>query len=93
MRRVKWLRKALQNLQQAYGYIAETDSDAAAKVILKIQAGVNQLEEFPMLGYVGRVQETRELVIANTPYVVIYRVKGNMVQILRVLHHSQKYPN
>ncbi len=93
MRRVKWLRKALQNLQQAYDYIAEDDPDAAAKVILKMQAGVNQLEEFPMLGYVGRVQGTRELVMANTPYVVIYRVKGNMVQILRVLHHSKRYPN
>jgi len=93
VRRVKWLRKALQNLQQAYDYIAEDDPDAAAKVILKMQAGVNQLEEFPMLGYVGRVQGTRELVMANTPYVVIYRVKGNMVQILRVLHHSKRYPN
>ncbi|WP_269452761.1 hypothetical protein [Phormidesmis priestleyi] len=30
--------------------IAEDDPDALAKVILKIQAGVNQLEGFPVLG-------------------------------------------
>jgi plasmid stabilization system protein ParE len=63
MRRVKWLRKALRNIQQIYDYIAETDAEAAAKVVLKIQTGVEQLEQFPMLGYGGRVQGTRELAI------------------------------
>ena len=62
-------------------------------MIRKIQAGVEQLEGFPMLGYGGRVLGTRELVIANTPYIVIYRVKGNTIEILRVLHHSRQYPD
>jgi toxin ParE1/3/4 len=90
---VKWLRKALKNLEQAYNYIAETDVDAAIGVVLKIQTATAQLSEFPMMGRVGRVEGTRELVIASTPYVIIYRVKGNAVEILRVLHSSQKYPD
>jgi toxin ParE1/3/4 len=93
MRRVKWLRKALRNIQQIYDYIAETDAEAAAKVVLKIQTGVAQLEQFPMLGYGGRVQGTRELAIVNTSYFVVYRVQGNTVHILRVLHHSKQYPS
>jgi toxin ParE1/3/4 len=44
---VKWVRKALQNLEQAHEYIAKEDSAAAARTILKIQAAVQQLSSFP----------------------------------------------
>lgn len=90
---VKWLRKALKNLEQVYDYIAEDDLDAAIGVVLKIQAATDQLVAFPMLGRAGRVEGTRELVISGTPYIVIYRVKGAGVEILRVLHSSRKYPD
>ena len=90
---VKWLRKALKNLEQTYGYVAQTNIDAAIAIVLRIQAATDQLSEFPMMGRPGRVDSTRELVIANTPYIVIYRVKGSAVEILRVLHASRKYPD
>ena len=90
---VKWLRKALKNLEQAYEYIAEDNPDAAVQVVLKIQAAAAQLVEFPLLGKLGRVEQTRELVIAHTPYILVYRVKGKTVEILRVLHGSKRYPD
>lgn len=90
---IKWLRKALKSLEQAYDYIAETDKDAAIGLAIKIQAATQQLAEFPMMGRTGRVDGTRELVIVNTPYLVIYRVKGNSVEILRVLHAAKRYPD
>lgn len=90
---VKWLRKALKNLEQAYNYIAEDDPDAAVKVVLKIQAASDQLVAFPMMGRTGRVEGTRELVISNTPYILIYRLKGDAVEILRVLHSAKLYPD
>lgn len=90
---VKWLRKALHNLEQAHAYIAKDDSAAAARTILKIQRAVAQRSEFPNMGRSGRVEGTRELAISSTPYFVVYRVKGNTIQILRVLHSSRKYPD
>jgi toxin ParE1/3/4 len=90
---VKWLHKALKNLEQAYEYVAADNPDAAVQVVLKIQAAANQLAEFPLLGKVGRVEQTRELVIAHTPYFLVYRVKGKRVEILRVLHGSKRYPD
>lgn len=93
MANVKWLRKALKNLEQAYDYIAEADSEAAIALVLKIQAATDQLSEFPMMGRPGRLSGTRELMIVNTPYLVIYRVKGSTVEVLRVLHSSRKYPD
>jgi toxin ParE1/3/4 len=38
------------------------------------------------------VPGTRELVIANTAYIVPYRVSGKRLQILRVYHSSRKWP-
>ncbi len=90
---IKWLRKALKSLEQAYDYIAEEDADAAIGAVLKIQVATEQLAEFPEMGRAGRVEGTRELVISNSPYIVIYRVKGKTVEILRVLHSSKRYPD
>jgi toxin ParE1/3/4 len=89
---VRWLRKALRNLEQAHAYIAKDDPEAAIRTVLKIQVAVDQLAQFPLMGRVGRVEGTRELVIVNTPYFVIYGLKENTVEILRVLHTSRRYP-
>ncbi len=89
---VKWVRKALRNLEQAYEYVASDNPDAAVQVVLKLQAAAEQLAEYPLLGKLGRVETTRELVIAHTPYILVYRVKDQGVEILRVLHGSKRYP-
>jgi toxin ParE1/3/4 len=83
----------LKNLEQVYEYVAADNPDAAVQVVLKIQAAANPLAEFPMLGKVGRVEQTRELVIAHTHYFLVYRVKGKTVEILRVLNGSKRYPD
>lgn len=44
------------------------------------------------MGRPGRVPGTRELVIANTPFLVPYRVKGDTVIVLRVFHGARRWP-
>jgi toxin ParE1/3/4 len=90
---IKWLKKALRNLEQAYAVIAKDDPEAAVRTILKIEAAVRQLSEFSNLGRVGQIEGTRELVISKTPFIVVYRVKGKTVQVIRVLHGARKYPD
>ncbi len=90
---VRWLRKALRNLEQAHAYIAKDDPEAAIRTVSKIQVAVEQLAQFPLMGRVGRVEGTRELVIVNTPYFVVYSLKENKVDVLRVLHASRRYPS
>jgi toxin ParE1/3/4 len=57
-----------------------------------IATAVNRLADFPALGRPGRKPGTRELVIPRLPYIVIYRVRGERVQILRVLHTARERP-
>ena len=44
-----------------------------------------------MLGRLGRVEHTRELV-AHRSYVLVYDLAGDIVRVLRVLHTAQQWP-
>ncbi len=90
--RVRWLRKALQNLDDEAAYIAAEDPKAARAVVDHVQAAVASLAEQPALGRPGRVPGTRELIVLQTHYVVPYRVRGEVIEILRVFHTSRRTP-
>jgi plasmid stabilization system protein ParE len=90
--RVKWLRTALRNLDQEASFIAVDDSVAARLVVERVLEAVGQLAEQPGLGRPGRVHGTRELVVSKTRYIVPYRVRGDIVQILRVFHTARRLP-
>ncbi len=90
--RVRWLRRALANLEAEGDYIGEENPAAAARVVERIFRAVKLLKENPAMGRPGRVAGTRELVVDGTPYIVPYRVRGDAVEILRVFHARRKWP-
>jgi plasmid stabilization system protein ParE len=59
---------------------------------MTIRAAAARLLDHPALGRPGRVPGTRELVVSGTPYILPYRVQGETVQILHVLHGAQRWP-
>jgi len=92
--RVKWLKKALQNLDDEARHIAEDDPAAAKLVVQCIVDAINLLPDNPALGHPGRIHGTRELVIPDVRYIVPYRVRPrlNRIEILRVFHTSRRLP-
>ncbi|WP_020210957.1 type II toxin-antitoxin system RelE/ParE family toxin [Gilvimarinus chinensis] len=91
---VKWLRKALQNLDDEAGYIAKDDSAAARLVVQRVFDAVNLLPDNPAMGSPGRIYGTRELVVPGTRYIIPYRVRPrlNRIEVLRVFHTSRRRP-
>lgn len=89
--KIKWLRKALRNVEHAYEHISRENPEAARQTVRKIQSAVSQLADYPLMGRLGRVEGTRELVISPTPYIIAYRVRGDTIEILRVLHTSRHW--
>ncbi len=89
---VKWLKRALLDLDEVEAYIAQANPSAADEVVLEIIRAVSLLKEQPGLGRAGRVPGTKELVVSNTHYIVPYRVKGDTRQILRVYHTARIWP-
>lgn len=90
---IRWTKKAKQNLLCVEKYIAEDNPTAAIKTVLKIIEKIGILAEHPNVGRSGRVFGTQELVISGSPYLVIYRIKINCVEILRVLHSAMPWPD
>ena len=82
---VRWLRKAIANLNAEADYIAQENPQAAAEMFTYVKAKVESLADFPATGRPGRVPGTRELVIDRYPLRVPYRVVGNELHVLRVL--------
>jgi len=48
--------------------------------------GRRSLEDFPYRGREGRIAGTHELVFSALPYIAVYRVKDDAVQVLRSSH-------
>ena len=89
---VKWLRRALENLDEEAAYITKDSPRMAAELVRHLQDSVAMLAEHPNMGRPGRIAGTRELVVTRFPYILPYRVRGGAVEILRVFHTARKWP-
>lgn len=86
--RVTYLSLTVWDLAEIRSYIAANDSDAAQHIGKRLAQIIARLSALPNLGKPGRVFGTRELItpkIGKTAYVIVYRVKSERIEILRVL--------
>ena len=92
MLKIKYTPIAIQDLNAGYDYIYSENHIAAKQVIEKIEQTISYLKEQPFMGHKGRVEETYEVFVPNTPFVIIYQVNSEFLIIVSVLHTSRKYP-
>jgi len=90
--RVRWLRTALRNLDEAAEWIARDNPKAAGEFVAAVRLTVDRLAEFPAMGRAGRVPGVREMPVQGYPYLIPYRVVGEELQVLRVFHVWQQRP-
>jgi toxin ParE1/3/4 len=93
---LKWTDLATADLDQVEAYIAQENSIVVAidNVLKIIDTTEMMLSNHPTAGRLGRVKNTRELVINSVPFIVIYRESKTLqrIEILRVLHDAQQWP-
>jgi toxin ParE1/3/4 len=89
--RLQWLPKAIANRDAQIAYIANDNPLAAIMQGDLIAKQAGQLIQQPGMGRLGRQRDTRELVISKTPFIVIFRVKADRIEIIRLLHSSQQW--
>ena len=90
---IEWTEPAIQQLNQTYDYIALTNSETvAARIVEHVLFSVQRLATFPLSGRRGRVSETRELVITDTPFIVAYSIEDDHILILAVYHSARQWP-
>jgi len=90
---LRWSAFARADRKAIFDYIEADNPRAAAAIDERIRKRLMGLTQFPEMGRTGRIEGTRELVISHTPYIAVYRIVGDNVRILRVLHGSQRWPD
>lgn len=91
-RRLGWTRRAIRRLELIGDYIAQDNPAAADRVNLRLRSVTEKLRAHPAMGRVGRIAGTRELVLADIPYIIVYRVTKTRVEVLTIIHTSQRWP-
>jgi plasmid stabilization system protein ParE len=84
--KARWLNAATRSLWLVHAHIAYANPRAAKHVVQRIRSSLSRLASFPESGREGQVAGTRELVVTGLPYLVVYTVGGDRVDILRVFH-------
>jgi addiction module RelE/StbE family toxin len=88
---VVWLPAAIEQLLSIIDHISEDSPAAAVEVAQTIRARAATLATYPNRYREGRIPGTRELVVKPN-YIVVYRVKADRVEILRVRHARRQHP-
>lgn len=92
--RILWTQRYLSELQTIGDYIAERNPRAAARIVGEIHSRMAMLlTDNPFVGRPGDIKGTRELVLTRTPYVVAYRVRDDLIEVLFVQHGARLWPD
>lgn len=81
----------MHDLESVVAYVGLNNPGAAAALLERIVSRVDTLIVHPETGRPGRIAGTRELVIAQTPFIVPYRLRED-IEILAVFHGSRRWP-
>ncbi|GEM_PF-6839012 len=83
---------AVDDLEKIEAYVATQSPDAASRVIRSIRARIAQLEEFPNIGVRERRGLGRLLIETRHRHKIVYDIKGDVVQVRRILGPRQSTP-
>ena len=89
--KLPWTRPALADLIEAQQYITRDNPAAAEALAKRVWDAANNLSVHPEIGRQGHVEGTREWLVSQTPYLIVYRVKGDTVEILRIWHGRRNW--
>ncbi len=89
--RLRWTIPAADDLENIKNYLQQHYPQFAESTVRTIYQGILALKTLPSQGRPGQHAGTRELVITPLPYVVVYRVKAEAVEILHIYHGAQDW--
>ncbi len=87
--KVRWTRLALADFASGQRYIAAENPQAATDVARRIRVSVLKLVQFPYIGRPGDDLKSREWRVQRTPYLLVYRLSGDVIEIIRVWHEKR----
>jgi toxin ParE1/3/4 len=89
---IRWSPAAAEDFFRIIEYIGQENPPAAHRIAKTIYESAGSLKSFPYKGRTGRMEGTRELPLPPLPFVLVYRVFTNILEIANVIHGAQRWP-
>jgi plasmid stabilization system protein ParE len=91
MLRIEWTTPAADEFEHQQAYYQGIDPRIAQRLAQRVHQAARQLRTAPHSGRPGLRAGTREWVVVRTPYIVVYRVRSEAIEILHVFHERQDW--
>jgi toxin ParE1/3/4 len=90
---VRWTKPAVDDLTHICDYTeSRFGAPQARRAGLAIYKAASDLQAMPNRGRIGRKAGTREFLVVGLPFIIVYRVTEEAVEIVRILHGAQQWP-
>lgn len=90
MPRLIWAPAFGRDLAEINAFLAQHDARAAVRTLTAIRKSVDWLTSYPRIG--RAIDETyRVFLVRGTPYLVVYRVRDDEVELLRIRHARENW--
>lgn len=90
MREINWSDDALEDFDNAIGFIAKDNPAASILIAERINSALRTLSKRP-IGRPGRHEGTYEKSVQNTSYIICYTLTEESVDLVRVIHSAQNW--
>jgi addiction module RelE/StbE family toxin len=87
--RIRWTPAAAADLQNISDYLKERYPHYRQPTMRKLYETIRSLKQWPRRGRPGSEEGTREILLPPLPYVAVYRVTEQAIEVLRVYHGAQ----
>ena len=87
--RIRWTPAAAENLESIYIYLCEHYPSFAVSTVRVLYESARALRAFPERGRLGEIDGTREFVLPRLPYIIVYRINEQTIEVLHIYHGAQ----
>jgi toxin ParE1/3/4 len=87
--RIRWTPAAAADLEGISNYLKDRHPLYRQPTMRKLYEAIRSLKESPHRGRLGGEDGTRELLFHPLPYIAVYRVKEQSIEVLRIYHAAQ----
>jgi toxin ParE1/3/4 len=89
--RLRWTPPAADDLEGIKNYLQGHNPDLAEPTVRTIYRRIRSLKTSPHQGRPGHRSGTRELTLTPLPYVVVYSVRSDAVEVIHIYHGAQDW--
>ena len=90
--RIRWTPAAAGDLEHISNHLKDHHPHYQQPTIRKLYEAIRSLKALPHRGRIGREPGTRELFFPPLPYIAVYRVREQSIEVLRIYHTAQDRP-